>query len=237
MRILGIIPARGGSKGIPRKNIKILAGKPLIAHTIDAVKESGICDRLILSTDDAEIADVGGKYGVEVPFMRPMELASDTAATLDVLVHALSWLRETESYVPDVVMLLQPTAPLRKARHIIEALNVFTSTGADSVVSLTEVPDTHNPHWQFTIGVDQRLQIFTGEPFGQLIRRRQDLGKTFTREGSLYIFKTELLFRNPPTFYGDDVRAYVMDVASSLNIDTLEDFALAELRLTGHAQL
>ena len=137
MKILGIITARGGSKGIPRKNIKELKGQPLIAYTIKAAQESGVFDRIILSTDDAEIADVAGRYGVEIPFMRPAELAQDGTAHLPVLKQAVEWLRDNQNYLPEAVMLLQPTAPLRQTWHIKQALELFNSSGADSVVSMS----------------------------------------------------------------------------------------------------
>lgn len=232
MKVLGIITARGGSKGIPRKNVKLLAGKPLIAHTIDAAKESDVFDRIIVSTDDAEIAEVAKRCGADVPFMRPAELAGDTTPTLPVLVHALTWLKENEQYAPDVVMLLQPTAPLRKPEHIKGALDLFAASGADSVVSVSEVPGHHNPHWQFNLDPENRIQIFTGEAFKDIVKRRQELPKTYTRNGAIYLFKTSLLFASAPSFYGTDVRALVMDAASSVNIDSPEDFALAEFRLT-----
>ncbi len=231
MKVLGIITARGGSKGIPRKNVKLLGGKPLIVHTIEAAKASGIFDRIILSTDDAEIAEVGKEYGAEVPFMRPAELAEDTTPTLPVLVHAIKWLKENESYEPDGVMLLQPTAPLRKSEHIREACALFEKSNSDSVVSVSEVPGHHNPHWQFTLDADKRATIYTGETFTDIVKRRQDLPKTFTRNGAIYLFKASLLCAEPPSFYGTDVRAYEMDDASSINIDSPEDFARAELRM------
>lgn len=232
MKVLCLITARGGSKGIPRKNIKLLAGKPLIAYTIDAAKAAGVFDRIIVSTDDAEIADVAKQYGAEVPFMRPPELAGDTTPTLPVLVHALKWLKENESYEPDAVMLLQPTAPLRTPEHIREAVGLFTKSSADSVVSVSEVPGHHNPHWQFNLDNEQRISIFTGEAFKDIVKRRQELPKTYTRNGAIYLFKTLLLFAATPSFYGNDVRAYVMDDANSVNIDSPEDFALAEFRLS-----
>ena len=231
MKVLGIITARGGSKGIPRKNVKLLAGKPLIAHTIETAKESGVFDRIIVSTDDAEIADVAKQYGAEVPFMRPSELAGDSTPTLPVLVHALKWLKENESYEPDAVMLLQPTAPLRKPEHIREAVELFTKSGANSVVSVSEVPGHHNPHWQFNLDNEQRISIFTGEAFSDIIKRRQDLPKTYTRNGAIYLFKTSLLFAATPSFYGNDIRAFLMDEASSVNIDTPADFQEAERRI------
>ena len=139
LKILGVITARGGSKGIPGKNIKPFLGKPLIAYTIEAAKKSGVFDpavggtsRLILSTDDPEIAEVAKKYGCEVPFMRPKELAEDKSAHLPVMQHAVQWLKDNENYQPDYVMILQPTSPLRQPFHIKEAVELILKTGADS---------------------------------------------------------------------------------------------------------
>lgn len=230
MKILGLITARGGSKGIPRKNVKLLAGKPLIAYAIDAAKESRVFDRIIVSTDDVEIAEVAKQYGADVPFMRPEELAQDVTPTLPVLVHAVEVLKK-DGYAPDAVMLLQPTAPLRRPEHIRESVALFIKSGADSVVSVSEVPGHHNPHWQFNLDSEQRISIFTGEAFKDIVKRRQELPKTYTRNGAIYLFKTGLLFGSAPSFYGNDVRAFVMDAKDSVNIDSLEDFALAESRL------
>ena len=146
-KILGVITARGGSKGIPGKNIKLLAGKPLISYTIEAAKKSGVFDRLILSTDDESIARVAKDYGCDVPFMRPKDLAEDKTAHLPVLQHAVNWLKENENYSPDAVMILQPTAPLRQDFHIKEATELFFRSGADSVVSVSEIPQHFSPHW------------------------------------------------------------------------------------------
>lgn len=231
MKVLGIIPARGGSKGIPRKNIKDLSGKPLIAHTIEAAKKSGVFTRLILSTDDAEISEVGQKYGVEVPFLRPAELAQDTTPTLPVLIHAVNWLKEKENFLPDYIVILQPTTPLRQPFHLKEAIEFLIASGADSAVSVSEVPGHHNPHWQFLLDSEKKMRIFTGEPLSGIIKRRQDLPKTYTRNGAIYAFKTNLLFEPEPTFYGKDARAYLMEEKYSVNIDSPEDFETAERRI------
>lgn len=230
MRILGIIPARGGSKSIPRKNIKDLGGKPLIAWTIDAAKESGVFDRLILTTDDAEIAEVGRTYGVEIPFTRPKELAEDKTPTLSVLQHAVFWLKENENYSPDAVMLLQPTAPLRQARHIQEAAELFEKSDADSVVSVVEIPGHFNPYWAVVDGEDGRPKLFIGDPIRKRITRRQDFPqKTYAHNGAIYIFKPHLLFDPAePSLYGDHVRLYSMEEKYSVNIDSPEDWLLAE---------
>lgn len=263
--ILGIITARGGSKGILRKNIKELAGKPLIAYTIEAAKGSGVFSRIVLSTDDDEIAEVGRKYGAEVPFMRPTELAKDTTPTLPVLIHAVEWLKGNENFYPDYTVILQPTAPLRQARHLNEALDLLIKSGADSVVSVCEVPGDFNPHWQLEIDRESRLRIFTpplkipqyyrgitasflrilavlfnalrsragftGEDLKHIVRRRQDLPKTYFRNGAIYAFRTDLLFSSDPNFYGEDPLAYVMENKYNININSPEDFAIAEMRI------
>lgn len=228
MKILGIITARGGSKGIPGKNIKLLLGRPLIWYTIDAAKKSGALDKIILSTDDEEIAKVAKSCGVDVPFTRPKELAEDKTPTLPVLQHAVKWLKENEGYSPDAVMILQPTAPLRQAFHIKEATELFANSGADSVVSVSKIPDHFSPHWQFKLANSGGLSIFTGEAVSDIIKRRQDLPKTYTRNGAIYLFKSNLLFADQPSFYGEKVCGYVMDEKYNANIDGIDDWVKAE---------
>lgn len=230
MKILGVIPARGGSKSIPRKNIKELGGKPLIVWTIEAAKEAGILDRVILTTDDLEIAEVGKRYGVEAPFMRPKELAEDSTPTLPVLRHAVSWLKENEGYTPDAVMLLQPTGPLRQVFHIKEAVELFNKFGADSVVSVVEIPGHFSPYWAVVKKSDGRAELFGGEPISQRISRRQEFPKkTYAHNGAIYLLKTELLSHpEKPSLYGDHVRLYPMEQKYSVNIDHPEDWVLAE---------
>lgn len=230
MRILGVITARGGSKSIPRKNIKELAGKPLIAWTIEAAKESGVFDRVILSTDDDEIAAVGKQWGAEVPFMRPPELAQDATPHLPVMQHALTWLKEHEGYEPDFVCILQPTAPLRQAWHLREAVALLRKTGADSVVSMVDIPGHFSPYW--AVKVDSEglgTLLVSGEPIKKRIPRRQSLPKAYTHSGAIYLFRTSLLF-DPvePNFYGDKVAAYIMEDKYNVNIDDPADWVLAE---------
>ncbi|MDP3770239.1 MAG: acylneuraminate cytidylyltransferase family protein [bacterium] len=227
--ILGLITARGGSKGIPGKNIKELAGKPLIAYTIEAAYASGVFDRMVLSTDDEHIAVIAKEYGCEVPFMRPVKLAQDHTPHIEVIQHAVAWFKQHENYIPDAIMILQPTAPLRTARHIQEAAELFETSSADSVVSVSEVPGHHHPQWQFTVDDNKRIAIFTGEPFSHIVRRRQDLSSTYTRNGAVYLFKTTLLSDSiEPNFYGDHVAAYIMKPEESVNIDTMDDWDEAE---------
>lgn len=228
-KILGIITARGGSKVIPGKNIKKLGGKPLIAYTIEAAQKSGVFDQIILSTDCPMIAHIAKRYDCNVPFLRPAELATDTTPHNPVLRHTLKWLHDNENYMPDLVMILQPTAPLRTAAHIREAVAMFETSNADSVVSVAEIPSHYHPQWQFTIDADNRMAIFTGEKFSQIVRCRQDLPKTYTRNGAIYLLNaTRLLDPMEENFYGDHVAAYIMKPKESVNIDTMEDWKEAE---------
>ena len=226
--VLAIVPARGGSKSIPRKNIKPFCGKPLMAWKIEAAKESGTFDRIIVTTDDEEIAAVGRNSGADVPFLRPTELAEDTTPTLPVLQHAVQWLREHERYEPAAVVLLEPTTPGVRAFHIREALDLFWESGADSVISVLEVPTAYRPPWQFTRSADGRLGLWTGEPIKRGIRRRQDLPLTYHRNSGLYVFRPELLFAEEPSLYGDDVRGYVMGREYSHDLDSPDDWVPAE---------
>ena len=239
MKILGVVTARGGSKSIPRKNIKELAGKPLIAWTIEAAKDSGVFDRVILSTDDQEIADIGKRFGAEVPFMRPPELAQDATPHLPVMQHAVTWLKEHEHYEPDFVCILQPTAPLRRAFHLREAVELLERTGAASMVSMVEIPGHFSPHW--AVEVDERglgNLLLSKEPIRKRIPRRQNLPKAYAHSGAIYLFRTSLLF-DPvdPSFYGDKVAGYVMEDKYNINIDDPEDWVLAEQAIKNIKQI
>ncbi len=226
--ILGIIPARGGSKSIPRKNIKLFLGKPLIAWAIAALKESGAVSRIIVSTDADEIASVAREYGAEVPFMRPRELAEDTTPTLPVLVHALSWLKEHENYAPEYVVLFEPTSAAKRSYHVREIVEKLVATGADSVISVAEVPGVLNPMWQVAMDANDRLSIFTGGPLKNFIPRRQSLPKTYYRNSSIYAFKPSLLFSPEPNIYGDDSRGCIVDKKFAFDIDEPSDWEAAE---------
>ncbi|MDZ4296347.1 MAG: acylneuraminate cytidylyltransferase family protein [Patescibacteria group bacterium] len=230
MNILGVIPARGGSKSVPRKNIRDLGGKPLIAWTIEAAHEAAVLERLIVSTDDPEIAMISRRWEVEVPFLRPKELARDDTPALSVLQHAVEHLRTKERYEPEAIMLLQPTAPLRTAAHIREAVSLFTSSGADSVVSVVEIPGHLSPYWAVVEDGEGNAQLFTGGPISSRIPRRQEFpASTYAHNGAIYLFKTGLLFDSTaPSLYGRTVRLYKMDASESINIDGPEDWAAAE---------
>ncbi len=233
MKILGVITARGGSKGIPGKNIKPLLGKPLIAYTIEAAKASGVVDRLILSTDDLAIAEVAKQYGCEVPFMRPADIADDKAAHLPVLQHAVKALEEKDGYRPDYVLLLQPTSPLRQAFHIKEAAKLIEKSGADSVLSVSEIPENYHHRKAMFINEVGGLRLVTaGKPIHERVARRQDMEKNYWSVGSIYLFKTGLLFDPAkPNFYGEKTLPYVIDAKYCVDINLPEDWAFAEQAL------
>lgn len=232
MRVLGLIPARGGSKGVPRKNIKPLAGRPLLAYTADAALAAKSLARVVLTTEDEEIAAVGRACGLDVPFMRPAELAEDTTPTLPVVIHALRTL-EAAGERFDAVCLLQPTNPLRSSADIDRCVELLQ--GADSVLSVLAVPHEYNPHWVYFRDEMGMLRLSTGE--ATPIARRQDLPPAYHRDGSVYVTRTEVVLTEK-SLYGKRVLSYLIAPERSVNIDTLEDWERAErmLREAGCAE-
>jgi CMP-N-acetylneuraminic acid synthetase len=226
MEILALITARGGSKSIPGKNLAPLLGKPLLAYTCEAALGSQLVTRTVLSTDDEEIAAVGRACGVEVPFMRPAELARDETPSLPVVQHALHTLSQKESYRPDIIALLQPTSPLRQAHHIDEALNLLIETGADSVVSVVAVPHQFSPTSVMQIVNGRLLPFIKGE--GTRILRRQDKPQVYARNGPAILAMLHDTVAKKHSMFGDECVAYIMDKYSSVDIDTPEDLAYAE---------
>jgi CMP-N,N'-diacetyllegionaminic acid synthase len=235
--ILGVVTARAGSKGIPGKNTKPLAGKPLIAHTIESAQASGVFDRLVLSTDDETAAGIARELGCEVPFMRPPELCADDTPHLPVMQHAVAWLRDEQHYEPDWVMILMPTSPLRQPRHIVEAVALAIGSGADSVVSVDELPAHFNPLRALTVDAEGWARLYVGGlPVKRRPVRRQDIPRAWVFNGAIYLFRTALLF-DPvePSLYGDRVAAYVMPPPYGHNIDDPDDWEEAERLLAGLA--
>jgi N-acylneuraminate cytidylyltransferase len=226
---LAIIPARGGSKGIPRKNLRPLAGRPLIDYAIEAALGARTIARTILSTDSAEIAELGRRLGAETPFTRPAELARDDTPTLPVVLHALDWLEEHEEYQPHIVVLLQPTAPLRTARHIDDAVRRLLESGADSVVSVAEAPGHYHPEWQL-IEAQGELRTYGGQPLTALPPQRQGLRPTFTRNGAIYACRRAVLV-NSNSLYGEHCIPYLMPAEVSINLDSELDWRVAEALL------
>jgi len=225
--VLGLVPARGGSKGVPGKNLRPLAGHTLLEYTSRAARESGVLDRVILSTDAPEIADAGRRAGLEVPFMRPASLAADDTPMLPVIEHALAETAK-HGWVPSIIVLLQPTSPLRRPDHIRDAVNLLRETNADSVVTVVEIPRHLSPDYVMRID-GGRLKPFL--PGGQRITRRQDARPAYSRDGTVYAFRRSTLERWGG-IYGDDCRPLLIDVRESLSIDTQDDWEQAERVLT-----
>jgi len=225
MRILGIIPARGRSKGVPGKNIKLLNGKPLLQYTAEIALESQYLTDVILSSDDKQIITVAENLGIQVPFLRPEELAQDTTPTIDVIIHALQWYGNHAIFF-DAVCLLQVTSPFRTVEFLDEAIEKFiASGGCDSLVSVQKVPHEYNPHWTFEVNQAGNLKIATGE--SKIISRRQELPNTYHRDGSIYITKTEVLLQQH-SLYGESTSFIESSPEFHVNIDTPADWEKAE---------
>lgn len=227
MRILGIIPARGGSKSVPRKSIRSLAGKPLIVWTIEVALACPILDRVIVSTDDEEIAQIVSDHGAEVPFLRPAELAQDDTPDLPVYQHALSWLAEHEDYHPDIVVWLRPTAPLRTVQDVEAAIKLLIKTGADCVRSVS--PAEHHPYWMKRLDGDRLVPFMDGIDENKYYRR-QLLPPVYRLNGAVDVTRCRTVMEKGHLYSGD-VRGYVMPVERSIDLDSELDFALAELLL------
>ncbi len=217
--------ARGGSKSIPRKNLAPLAGRPLIAWTIEAALRCREVDRVVVSTDDDEIAAAARAHGAEVPFLRPPQLAEDSTPTMPVVVHALRWLEAEQGYRPDGVVLLQPTSPLRTADDITGAIGLARERSADSVISVSLA--WSHPHLAKRITSDGRLEDFIAHP---KVERRQDLEPVYSLNGAIYFARRAPLMENQ-TFYGPNTYAYVMPPERSLDVDTPWELHLCNLIL------
>lgn len=219
-RIVGIIPARGGSKGIPHKNIAVLGGKPLIAYTIEAAKTSEYLDRCIVSTDSEVIRELACRWGADIPFMRPEEIAQDTTESIEVVIHVLNWFEKNgEQY--DYVILLQPTSPLRSGEHIDKAIEKIIDSQAESLVSLTEVSE--NPIHMRYLENGKLIKIvdYKGRS------RRQDYPAFYKINGAIYINTVEMLLKKR-VFVDDDTRPFMMNKLCSIDIDSQDDLETAE---------
>ena len=228
MDILGLIPARGGSKGIPQKNIVPLLGRALLAYSCEAALASREFSRIIVSTDDLRIAEVAQENGVEAPFVRPAELAQDDTLALPVVQHAVRWLRKNEGYNPDAVMLLQPTSPLRRAEHITGAVKVMDRTGADTVVSVVEVPHNFGPASLMSVSANGRLEPYQ---VGPVVLRRQDKPILYARNGPAVLLVTQTTLMKHLTLYGANTQPYVMEEIDSFDVDSKNDLIIIEALL------
>lgn len=220
--ILGIIPARGGSKGIPHKNIIDLCGKPLIQYTFDAARNAKKLTRFLVSTEDSDIKKYSLKENVEV-IDRPIQLAQDMTTTADVIEYTLNYLETEEKYIPEYVMILQPTSPLRSSRDIDNCIKLIEEKNADSVVSVVDVAHNFLPEKLMKME-DGSLKFLYDD--GEKYTTRQQQRKLYARNGAaIYLFKTKV-FRATKSYYGECCLPYIMDQNSSFDIDTLEDLEI-----------
>lgn len=226
MRVLGLVPARGGSKGVPGKNIRPLGGRPLLAWTAAAARRAESLDRLVLSTDSEEIAAVGREHGLDVPFLRPPELARDDTPTLPVVIDALERLERRGDRF-DAVCLLQPTHPFRHPAEIDRAVELLARSGADAVVSVLPLPTRHHPAWAYFQAPDGSLRLALEGPEGAPPPRRQELLPAVHREGSLYLTRRDVVMERG-SLYGDRLLGITLSDDPRVDIDTEDDFRAAE---------
>ena len=232
--MLGIITARGGSKRVPRKNIKDFLGKPLLTWSVEVGKASGVLDRFILSTEDDEIAEVGRKAGIEVPFKRPEEFATDTSSSLDVIKHAITWLKDNDSYTSEWIILLEPSAPGRQPFHIQEVAKLIKERGQefDSVVGISETPGHFSPYKALIQNENGLVTRTDGVAVRDLTHRNQDVAKTYYINSNVYAFRSTNLF-DPvkSSLWGARTLGYLMDSKYAIDIDTPEDWEMAEFKM------
>lgn len=221
-QVLGVIPARGGSKGVKGKNIRALAGKPLIQYTIEQALLSNL-SQFIVSTDSSQISDISKSLGAEVPFIRPEDLSTDSAKSLPVIQHALCFMEERNNTKYNAVMMLQPTTPFRTKEDINECIAKLEETDADSVISVVDVGAIHPARMKYLEG-DRLID----PPFCETVENqpRQELKQMYIRNGAIYLTKREIILMG--SFKGKDCRAYIMPEDRSVNIDTESDFFYAE---------
>jgi len=220
---LALIPARGGSRRIPRKNLVPFDGQPLLVHTVRAARNADKIGRVIVSTEDQEIADVARSCGAEVPFLRPQDMAQDESPVMETISHALNFI-ENEGFHADAVVLLQPTSPFRTSTHIDEAIAVFESTDADTVTAVR--PGLEHPYYAWRIESGHLVPFFTIEHQKMV---RQELPPVYVENGSIYIIRRQVL--ETGRIYGKRIAPYVMDHDSSLDIDAPSDLQWAEYLL------
>ena len=227
LKILAVIPARAGSKGVPRKNTKMLGGRPLLGWSILEAKKSKLIDRLILSTEDEEIAEVGKSFGVDVPFKRPKELAGDKTHTPEILIHALNEIEKIDRIVYDIIVLLQPTVPFRKTEHIDKAIQQFISEKFDSLITVKK--QDYPPWWMFKLEDKKLSTVFKyGNDVNVFNMERQEFPDIYKPNGSVYVTKTVLLRENNQLVNQKSCGYLIVEDEFQVNIDTPLDFDIAE---------
>ena len=226
MKIIGIIPARGGSKGIPKKNLVKILDKSLLHYAIIAAKKSQYIDKFYVSTDDKEISLAAKELNSSV-IERPAELASDESASFDVIKHAIDFLEKEQSIYPDISVLIQPTTPFRDSSDIDKAIEIIKKENCDSVVSVAQTPSHFNPDWQLKVNPDGFLKKIDDSDLSKIITQRQKLTKTYYRNGAIYISRVNTL-KKYGNLYGKKIVPYLMPYKRSVNIDNYDDLEMAK---------
>jgi CMP-N,N'-diacetyllegionaminic acid synthase len=224
MEILGVIPARGGSKEVPRKNLLKLGEKTLVEHAIISAKNSKKLNRVIFSTDDEEISQEAKRVGAEVPFIRPDNLAQDSSSTYSVLRHAHTWLKDNEGYEADVIVLLQPTTPFRKGKHIDGVIDLMVNSKCDAAITITKFG--YPPYWSLKMDEKNKLKNIIKD--GNLFTRRQDTPQAYKPAGLVYCLKKDFLYNLNSLLPSGDTRGYLINSDCSVNIDTWDDYEYAK---------
>ncbi len=224
VNVLFIITARGGSKGVPKKNIKVLGKLPLISYKIIAAQKCRYTGRIIVSTDDKEIEEVSKKYGAEVPFIRPDELSTDEASSVDVVIHAMNWISQNSEDIYDYVCLLEPSSPFASYKDLNEALWLIEENDADTLLGMKEVDVTTN--FIHSLDKNGKLSEFYYAVKDLKSIRRQDQKKEYTMNGCIYIAKWNYFLKNK-SFHSENSIPYIMPEESSIEIDTLLDYEVA----------
>lgn len=233
VKVLAVVPARGSSKGIPRKNLKMLAGKPLIAYILEAASQAKFLDRVIVSTEDDEIAAVARGCGAEVPFLRPQDLARDEVSLIPVVKHAMEYL-DKQGWRADIVASLQPTSPLTEPEDIEKAVNKMIETGCDSVVSVGKI-ERYHPYRAMKLEGDKLMPVYQE---GQRFLQRQDLPPHYAFNGAIYVRSRDLLegWDGQDFALGEDIRAIIMDREKSVDVNSPLDFLVVEAILKSRAE-
>jgi len=231
MNVVAVIPAKGTSKRLPGKNIRDMLGKPLIAWTIEAALKSKNISRVIVSTEDEEVARVAKEYGAEVPFMEPKEISAAGGNIDQVLLHTADWLQKNEGYKVDELLLLLPTNPLRLPKDLDAMVALFQKTGADCVASVCEAAATHNPNWMFMRGPDGTVITCAGGKLKDMPLHSQDLPPCYIRNDICFVIRPDNLRHSPPLLWGDTMELYEMDEIFDTDINTEEDWHVTEDKL------
>lgn len=232
LKIIGIIPARGESKSILNKNIKLFNQKPLIAWAILNAKKSNLLDRVIVSTDNPKIAEIAKKYGAEVPFLRPKKLATNTIGIEPTLKHAYEWLLNNDDYKADGIALIYATNPLRQTFHIDEAIKIFKDKKVDSVVAVNQTPANHTPYWTLIRSPKGKITLWGGIPLKKILTRRQDFPqKCYARNDLIYVLKPKNLYdKEGVDLYGRKVELYDTGTEYEIDINTPKEWQDAEMK-------